>query len=151
MRRDPAVVTAVPLLLVAVLVVGPLSPAGSDAGPQFPPPGFHQTVVFGQPVAPPNVVHAPVELAKAFGFLDRFNVDLDVKDFEGSTRALTAAIAGGVQIGLIDCQVAYGNGVPIVAFYAPAPRMEFVLVARDRTSRARSWGCRAPRAGSSTG
>jgi NitT/TauT family transport system substrate-binding protein len=116
---------------IAVLARTMTPMGGVSAAPQFPPPGPHQQVVFGQPVTPPNVVHAPVELAKAFGFLDKFNVDLDVKDFEGSTRALTAAIAGGIQIGLIDCQVAYGNGVPIVAFYAPAPRMDFVLLARD--------------------
>ncbi|HEV2438911.1 MAG TPA: ABC transporter substrate-binding protein [bacterium] len=128
MRRRLAFVTAG---VIAVLVAAAAPPAGSAAGPQFPPPGPHQKVIFGQPVAPPNVVHAPVELAKAFGFMDKFNVDLSTLDFDGSTRALTAAIAGGVNVGLIDCQVAYGNGVPIVAFYAPAPRMDFVLVARD--------------------
>jgi ABC-type nitrate/sulfonate/bicarbonate transport system substrate-binding protein len=128
MRRDRALVAVV---LVCALGVGTLPRVTAAAEPRFPPPGPHQKVVFGQPVAPPNVVHAPVELAKAFGFLDKFNVDLETQDFDGSTRALTAAIAGGVQIGLIDCQVAYGNGVPIVAFYAPAPRMDFVLLARD--------------------
>jgi len=117
--------------VIAALVAAAAPPAGSAAGPPFPPPGPHEKVIFGQPVAPPNVVHAPVELAKAFGFMDKFNVDLSTLDFDGSTRALTAAIAGGVNVGLIDCQVAYGNGVPIVAFYAPAPRMDFVLVARD--------------------
>jgi ABC-type nitrate/sulfonate/bicarbonate transport system substrate-binding protein len=128
MRRDLALVVAV---VVGTLVAGVPAPAGSAAGPQFPPPGAHAKVIFGQPTAPPNVVHAPVELAKAFGFMDKFNVDLNTLDFDGSTRALTAAVAGGVNVGLIDCQVAYGNGVPIVAFYAPAPRMDFVLLARD--------------------
>ncbi|HLW47933.1 MAG TPA: ABC transporter substrate-binding protein [bacterium] len=107
------------------------APEAQAAAPQFPAPGPRAAIVFGQPVAPPNVVHAPVELAKAFGFMDKFNVDLRTLDFDGSTRALTAAIAGGVNVGLIDCQVAAGNGVPIVAFYAPAPRTDFVLVARD--------------------
>jgi ABC-type nitrate/sulfonate/bicarbonate transport system substrate-binding protein len=117
----------------AVSVAGPAAvpPAAEPAGPQFPAPGPHDKVVFGQPTAPPNVVHAPVELAKAFGFMDKFNVDLAVSDFDGSTRALTAAVAGGVNVGLIDCQVAYGNGVPVAAFYAPAPRTDFTLVARD--------------------
>ena len=116
---------------IALCVAAAAPRAGSAAGPQFPPPGAHEKIVFAQPTAPPNVVHAPVELAKAFGFMDKFNVDLSVLDFDGSTRALTAAIAGGVNVGLIDCQVANGNGVPIVAFYAPAPRTDFVLVARD--------------------
>jgi NitT/TauT family transport system substrate-binding protein len=128
MRRDATLVVAVAL---AAFVAGLPVPATSAAGPQFPPAGPHEKVIFGQPTAPPNVVHAPVELAKAFGFMDKFNVDLSTLDFDGSTRALTAAIAGGVNVGLIDCQVAYGNGVPIVAFYAPAPRMDFVLLARD--------------------
>lgn len=132
------------LTLVAILAVGTLGPlpaarwspvgaprAQAAPAPQFPAPAPHTTIIFGQPVAPPNVVHAPVELAKAFGFMDKFNVDLRTLDFDGSTRALTAAIAGGVNVGLIDCQVAAGNGVPIVAFYAPAPRTDFVLVARD--------------------
>ena len=127
MRQHLAIVTAA---AVAMLVVAGAVPPGS-ASPQFPPPGPHDKVLFGQPVAPPNVVHAPVELAKAFGFMEKFNVDLSTLDFAGSTRALTAAITGGVNVGLIDCQVAYGNGVSIVAFYAPAPRMDFVLVARD--------------------
>lgn len=128
MRWDRAYVAVV---LVWALAAGTPPHVNAAAEPQIPPPGPHQKVVFGQPVAPPNVVHAPVELAKAFGFMDKFNVDLETLDFDGSTRALTAAIAGGVHIGLIDCQVAYGNGVPIVAFYAPAPRMDFVLLARD--------------------
>ena len=128
MKRELTLVAAV---VVGALIAGGPVTAGSAAGPQFPPPGPGEKIVFGQPVAPPNVVHAPVELAKAFGFMDKFNVDLTTLDFNGSTRALTAAIAGGVNVGLIDCQVAYGNGVPIVAFYAPAPRMDFVLVARD--------------------
>ncbi len=128
-RRGPA---SVPVLAVSlILTMASVSLGAQPTGPQFPTPGPHMKVVFGQPVAPPNVVHAPVELAKAFGFMDKFNVDLETKDFDGSTRALTAAITGGVQIGLIDCQVAYGNGVPIVAFYGPAPRMDFVLLARD--------------------
>jgi ABC-type nitrate/sulfonate/bicarbonate transport system substrate-binding protein len=127
MRRHLAVVTAA---AVAILAVGGAAPPGT-AAPQFPAPGPHDKVIFGQPTAPPNVVHSPVELAKAFGFMDKFNVDLSVLDFDGSTRALTAAIAGGVNVGLIDCQVANGNGVQIAAFYAPAPRTDFVLVARD--------------------
>jgi len=127
MRWHLAVVTAA---AVAGLVAGGAVPPGT-AAPQFPAPGPHDKVVFGQPTAPPNVVHAPVELAKAFGFMDKFNVDLSVLDFDGSTRALTAAIAGGINVGLIDCQVANGNGAQIAAFYAPAPRTDFVLVARD--------------------
>ena len=118
--------------VIAAAVVGiSAGPARPAAAPQFPAPAPHDKVIFGQPTAPPNVVHAPVELAKAFGFMDKFNVDLSVLDFDGSTRALTAAVAGGVNVGLIDCQVANGNGVQISAFYAPAPRTDFVLVARD--------------------
>jgi len=113
MRTSTAALAAV---LVAALMLGVVPQVRSAGGPQYPPPGPKRKIVFGQPVAPPNVVHAPVELAKAFGLLDKFNVDLETKDFAGSTRALTAAITGGVQIGLIDCQVAFGNGVPIVAF-----------------------------------
>lgn len=128
MRRE---VTFVVAAMMTALLAGVPLPATSAPGPQFPPAGPHEKVIFGQPTAPPNVVHAPVELAKAFGFMDKFNVDLTALDFDGSTRALTAAVAGGVNVGLIDCQVAYGNGVPIVAFYAPAPRMDFVLLARD--------------------
>jgi len=127
MRWHLAVVTAA---AVAALVAGGAVPPGT-AAPQFPAPGPHDKVIFGQPTAPPNVVHAPVELAKSFGFMDKFNVDLSLLDFDGSTRALTAAIAGGINVGLIDCQVANGNGVQIAAFYAPAPRTDFVLVARD--------------------
>ena len=129
MRRVFLVIVA---LGAAVCLAGAWPRAArSGAAPQFPPPGPRAKIIFGQPTAPPNVVHAPVELAKAFGFMDKFNVDLNTLDFDGSTRALTAAVAGGVNVGLIDCQVAYGNGVPIVAFYAPAPRMDFVLLARD--------------------
>lgn len=128
MKRE---LTLVVTVVLGALITGGSLTAGSAAGPQFPPPGPREKITFGQPVAPPNVVHAPVELAKAFGFMDKYNVDLATLDFDGSTRALTAAITGGVNVGLIDCQVAYGNGVPIVAFYAPAPRMDFVLVARD--------------------
>jgi len=126
-----AVLIAVPLAAVPGARLWFSPQAHAAAGPQFPPAGPRETIVFGQPVAPPNVVHAPVELAKAFGFMDKFNVDLRTLDFDGSTRALTAAIAGGVNVGIIDCQVAAGNGVPIVGFYGPAPRTDFVLVARD--------------------
>jgi len=88
-------------------------------------------IVFAMPVVPPNVVHTPVELAKELGFMDKFNIDMDVKDFEGSTRGLTAAIAGGVDVGYINCEEAYGNGVPLVGFYDTAPKLPVVLLARD--------------------
>lgn len=120
------------LALSLILAMAPASLGAPAAGqPQFPAPGARTKIIFGQPTAPPNVVHAPVELAKAFGLLDKFNIDLEVKDFEGSTRALTAALTGAVNVGTLDCQNAYGNGVPFVGFYGPAPKLPQLLVARD--------------------
>ncbi len=128
--RGPALAVAVAVVLLATAVTGAL-PAGSAPGPTFPPPGPHRKIVFGQPVAPPNVVHSPIELAKALGFTDKFNIDLEIKDFEGSTRALTAALTGGVHVGTLDCLTAFGNGVPFVGFYGPAPKLPVVVVAHD--------------------
>ncbi len=88
-------------------------------------------IVFAMPVAPPNVVHTPVALAKELGFMDNANIDLDIKNFEGSTRGLTAAIAGGVNVGYINCEEAYGNGVPLIGFYDTAAKLPVVLLARD--------------------
>jgi len=88
-------------------------------------------IVFAMPVAPSNVVHTPVQLAKELGFMDKYNIDLDIKNFEGSTRGLTAAIAGGVDVGYINCQEAFGNGVPLLGFYDTAARLPVVLLARD--------------------
>lgn len=118
-------------LMALVLAAGGVPQAGAAPGPQFPPPGPHTKVVFGQPVAPPNVVHAPIELAKALGYLDKFNLDVEIQNFEGSTRALTAALTGSVQVGTLDCQTAYGNGAPLVGFYGPAPKLPLLVVARD--------------------
>lgn len=128
MMRTSAALAAV---LVAALMLGVVPQARSAGGPQYPPPGPKRKIVFGQPVAPPNVVHSPIELAKALGFTDKFNIDLEIKDFEGSTRALQAAITGNVQVGTLDCLTAFGNGVPLVGFYGPAPKLPIVLVARD--------------------
>jgi ABC-type nitrate/sulfonate/bicarbonate transport system substrate-binding protein len=116
----------VPLLGLA-LAAGGLTgtPAPASSQPQ------KRKIVFAMPVAPPNVVHTPVELARELGFMDKFNIDLDVKDFEGSTRGLTAAIAGGVDVGYINCEEAYGNGVPLLGFYDTAAKLPVVLVARD--------------------
>ncbi len=119
------------VVLSALLIATAVPVAQSAAGPQFPPPGPKRHIVFGQPTAPPNVVHSPIELAKALGFTDKFNIDLEIKDFEGSTRAETAAITGAVNVGTLDCLTAFGNGVPFVGFYGPAPKLPFVLVARD--------------------
>jgi len=124
------------LLMVLVVVLGwaeasMATSAPSSSGVQYPPPGPKRKLVFGMPVAPPNVVHTPVALAKELGFTDKFNIDLDIKNFEGSTRALTAAITGDVDVGTIDCLTAYGNGVPLVAFHGPAPKLPVALVARD--------------------
>lgn len=130
MRRRLAAVPALALSMVlAATAVSLGAPPGGQ--PVVPAPGPKVKIVFGQPTAPPNVVHAPVELAKAFGLMDKFNIDLEVKDFEGSTRALTAALTGGVDVGTLDCQNAYGNGVPFVGFYGPAPKLPQLLVARD--------------------
>jgi NitT/TauT family transport system substrate-binding protein len=70
-------------------------------------------------------------LAKEFGYADRFRIDLEIKNFEGSTRALTAAIAGDVQVGTLDCVNAFGNGVPLVGFWGGAPKLPVVMIARD--------------------
>ena len=115
--------TLVSMILGLVLAAGAASPAASQAP--------KRKIVFAMPVAPPNAVHTPVELAKDLGFMDKFNIDLDVKDFEGSTRGLTAAIAGGVNVGYINCAEAFGNGVPLVGFYDTAPKLPVVLLARD--------------------
>jgi NitT/TauT family transport system substrate-binding protein len=115
------------LLVGLALIAGALSraPAPASSQPQ------KRKIIFAMPVAPPNVVHTPVELARDLGFMDKFNIDLDVKDFEGSTRGLTAAIAGGVNVGYINCEEAYGNGVPLLGFYDTAAKLPVVLVARD--------------------
>jgi len=132
MVRTSAGLTA---LLLGFLVVGSLAPyaasAPGSAGPQFPAPGPKRKLIFAMPVVPPNVVHTPTALAKELGFTDKFNIDLDIKNFEGSTRALTAAITGDVDVGTIDCLSAYGNGVPLVGFYGPAPKLPVALVVRD--------------------
>ncbi len=120
------------LALSLILAMASVSLGAEPAGqPQFPAPGARTKLILGQPTAPPNVVHAPMELAKAFGLLDKFNIDLEAKDFEGSTRALTAALTGAVNVGTLDCQNAYGNGVPLVGFYGAAPKLPQLLVARD--------------------
>ncbi len=121
------------LLVLATLVLTAVPSANSaTAGqPQFPPPGPKRKIVLGMPVVPPNVVHTPMMLAKEFGIADKFNIDLEEKDFEGSTRALTAAIAGDVQVGTLDCQNAFGNSVPLVGFWGGAPKLPVVMLARD--------------------
>ncbi|HKV43639.1 MAG TPA: ABC transporter substrate-binding protein [bacterium] len=111
------------VLLGGALAGGLLVPASSQ--PQ------KRKIIFAMPVAPPNVVHTPVELAKELGYMDKAGIDLDVKDFEGSTRGLTAAIAGGVNIGYINCEEAYGNGVPLVGFYDTAAKLPVMMIARD--------------------
>ncbi len=118
------------VVLLALALPGHSAPEGAGQ-PQFPAPGPKRRVVWAMPVAPPNVVHTPVALAKEFGFMDKFNIDVEIKYFEGSTRALTVAIAGDVQLGYIDCLPAYGNGVPVVSFCGPAPKLAFLMVARD--------------------
>jgi len=117
------VVQMLGLALVAGALAGGATPASSQ--PQ------KRKIVFAMPVAPPNVVHTPVELAKELGFMDKFNIDLDIKDFEGSTRGLTAAIAGGVDVGYLNCEEAYGNGVPLAGFYDTAPKLPVMMIARD--------------------
>jgi len=129
MRR--CLTLAMALMLVGFLVATAVSSVQSAGAPQFPAPGPKTKIVFGQPTAPPNVVHSPIELAKALGYTDKFNIDVEIKDFEGSTRALTAAVSGAVNVGTIDCLTAFGNGVPLVGFYGPAPKLPVVLLARD--------------------
>lgn len=117
------VALALGLALTAGVLIGGQHPASSQ--PQ------KRKIVFAMPVVPPNVVHTPVALAKELGFMDKANIDLDIKNFEGSTRGLTAAIAGGVDVGYINCEEAYGNGVPLVGFYDTAAKLPVVLLARD--------------------
>jgi NitT/TauT family transport system substrate-binding protein len=130
MRRGVSILILAIAVLLSLSATGTPAPAGSGQ-PQFPPPGPKRKVVWAMPVAPPNVIHTAVALAKEFGFMDKFNIDVEIKNFEGSTRALTAAITGDVQLGYIDCLVAYGNGVPVVSFYGPTPKVGVVMVARD--------------------
>ncbi len=120
------------VLVALVLTAAPAARSAPAAGqPLYPPEGPKRKIVLGMPVAPPNVVHTPLALAKEFGYMDKFNIDLEIKNFEGSTRALTAAIAGDVQVGTLDCLNAYGNGVPVVGFWGGAPKLPVVMLARD--------------------
>lgn len=132
MRRTAARLSSLVVVLVLAWTGGPVvMSAPSVPGIPYPAPGPKRKLVFGMPVAPPNVVHAPVALAKELGFMDKFNIDLEIKHFEGSTRALTAAITGDVDVGTIDCLTAYGNGVPLIGFHGPAPKLPVAMVARD--------------------
>ncbi len=119
------------LLIAVTVTVVPVAYSAPASGPMYPPEGPKRKIVLGMPVAPPNVVHTPMALAKFFGYADKFNLELEIKNFEGSTRALTAAIAGDVQVGTLDCVNAYGNGVPLVGFWGGAPKLPVVMVARD--------------------
>ncbi len=129
-KAAPSVMLAL-LMVLAFTTVPPLGSAPSNPGAQYPASGPKRKIIFGMPVVPPNVVHTPVALAKELGFMDKFNIDLEIKNFEGSTRALTAAITGDIHVGTIDCLTAYGNGVPLVAFHGPAPKLPVAMVARD--------------------
>jgi NitT/TauT family transport system substrate-binding protein len=128
--RAIAVLAITAALGLPALPAAHAAPAGTGQ-PIYPAPGPKRKLVLGMPVAPPNVVHTPMALAKEFGFTDRFNIDLEIKNFEGSTRALTAAIAGDVHVGTLDCVNAFGNGVPLVGVYGGAPKLPVVMVARD--------------------
>jgi ABC-type nitrate/sulfonate/bicarbonate transport system substrate-binding protein len=121
-----------PNRLLSVFVLLALAAGlAAAAAPQYPPPGPKQKVIVGMPVVPPLAVHTPILLARDLGFLDKFNIVLEQVDFKGGTRALTAAVAGKVDAGTFDCLQAYGNGVPLTAFYAPAPKLAVMLAARD--------------------
>lgn len=115
-------------LAILMLAVAPAAQAGP---PQFPPPGPKQKVIFAMPTVPPLATHSHILLAREFGFLDKFNIELEQLDFEGGTRALTAAVAGKADVGTFDCLQAFGNGVPLTAFWGPTPKLAVVLVARD--------------------
>lgn len=119
------------VITVPMTIVPTVYSAPAPGQPIYPPEGPKRKIVLGMPVVPPNVVHTPMALAKFFGFTDKFNIDLEIKNFEGSTRALTAAIAGDVQVGTLDCVNAFGNGVPLVGFWGGAPKLPLVMVARD--------------------
>ncbi len=130
-RKAGPWLASVLLVAMALTAVPAANSAPAGGAPIYPGPGPKKKIVLGMPVAPPNVVHTPMVLAKEFGYMDKFNIDLDIKNFEGSTRALTAAIAGDVQVGTLDCLNAYGNGVPLVGFWGGAPKLPVVMLARD--------------------
>ena len=76
-----------------VPVLGLALVTGAFAG--TPPP---RKIVFAMPVAPPNVVHTPVALAKELGFMDKFNIDLDIKHFEGFFESIILQPGGAVTV-----------------------------------------------------
>lgn len=125
-RKSVFVITA-----VAVTVLALAMPSALSSNPQFPAPGPKRKIVLGMPVIPPNVVHTPMALAKELGLMDKFNIDLEIMNFEGSTRALTAAIVGAVHVGTLDCLQAFGNGVPLVGLWGGAPKLGVAMVVRD--------------------
>jgi len=127
MDRKSLIVTVA--VASTALAVATSSVHGSN--PQFPAPGPKRKIVLGMPVAPPNVIHTPMALAKELGLMDKFNIDLEIKNFEGSTRALTAAIVGDVHVGTLDCLQAFGNGVPLVGLWGGAPKLGVAMVVRD--------------------
>jgi NitT/TauT family transport system substrate-binding protein len=116
-----------PALFVGFLLIA--DAAASAAAAQTCP--TMRKINVGVAVAPPNVVHSSVYVAKALGYFARRCIEPNIIQFEGGQSA-TANVAAAQGSAIISVsEVAVGRGMKVQQFWGLAPRMPHAYVVSE--------------------
>jgi len=106
----------------------PAASASGNFGPVAPkpssPPSDKMSLVYGNPVSPPNMVHMAAYIAKDMGFFDDVGLTVEFKEFNGGVDALRGGISGGLDIvgtssDPLFAAIQQGGQVKAIGTYAP--------------------------------
>lgn len=109
-------------------------------------------VRLGVPVAPPNVVHTPVFVARALGFFANRCIEAEILEFEGGLSAANlAAVAQGTAMASMNA-TAIAQGLKAKQIWGMAPRLPHgYVVTEDVKSAAELKGKRLSATGGGVG
>src|SRR5437867_3902316 len=110
------------LLLIAAMT-GIIAEVGTAAAQAKAPCKEMRKIKIGVSVAPPNVVHTPVYVARDLGIFKSRCIDAEIVEFEGgSSAANLAAVTQGQAVASINATAIY-QGLKAKQFWGMAPRL----------------------------
>ncbi len=111
------------VLMMIAAMTGIIAEVGTAAAQTKAPCKEMRKIKIGVSVAPPNVVHTPVYVARDLGIFKSRCIDAEIVEFEGgSSAANLAAVTQGQAVATINA-TAISQGLKAKQFWGMAPRL----------------------------
>jgi NitT/TauT family transport system substrate-binding protein len=121
--RNRLTLAAPAVLIMIIAMSGIIAKVGTAAAQAKAPCKEMRKIKIGVSVAPPNVVHTPVYVARDLGIFKNRCIDAEIVEFEGgSSAANLAAVTQGQAVASINA-TAISQGLKAKQFWGMAPRL----------------------------